>query len=335
VTRLQGALHGGLANALREGGQYGEARKEYETALKIFEELRDLRSRGVDLGNLGAVAMVEGNLAEALNRHRAALALFQQLREPAMEAVAWDELGRVFQRSEQWDEAERHHRESARIKEEAGDLAGAARSWNSLAIVSKNAGKLEAAEGWYRKAIEGGRAQGDLLPVSRAMSNLADLLQSQPKRLAEARQLAEEALALKRTIDPGAAEIWTTYNILANIANTEASLTADSHRGAQRGFPGTRQGLKKFLPLIVATLKATQNPDHQEDLYPVLERYSDPGFCKLVTAVQRIVGGERSSDVLGLDAYLDPAPSLIVGIILAALADPSTLSDLVPGGLET
>jgi len=312
---------------------------------------RSLRSRGVDLGNLGAVAMVEGNLAEALNRHRAALALFQQLREPAMEAVAWDELGRVFQRSEQWDEAERHHRESARIKEEAGDLAGAARSWNSLAIVSKNAGKLEAAEGWYRKAIEGGRAQGDLLPVSRAMSNLADLLQSQPKRLAEARQLAEEALALKRTIDPGAAEIWTTYNILANIANTEASLTADSHlqaelraqvrdyrrlaRGAQRGFPGTRQGLKKFLPLIVATLKATQNPDHQEDLYPVLERYSDPGFCKLVTAVQRIVGGERSSDVLGLDAYLDPAPSLIVGIILAALADPSTLSDLVPGGLET
>jgi hypothetical protein len=63
--------------------------------------------------------------------------------------------------------------------------------------------------------------------LSQRLSNLANLLQSQPGRLAEARELAEEALGIKQTLDPGAAEIWKTYNILAEITDREAAATAD------------------------------------------------------------------------------------------------------------
>ena len=346
VKRLTGALHTELADVLRDSGHYAEARKEYEAGLEVDEELGDLRSKGVTLGQLGTLAMWEGKLDEALTRYQAALALFQQLREPAMEAVAWHQLGMVFQRTQQWDEAERHYRESARIAEERGNLAGAAQTWNQLAIVSKADGKPEAAESWYRKAIEGGRAQGDLLPVSRALSNLANLLQTQPDRLAEARQLAEEALAIQKTLDPAAAEIWKTYQILAKIADKQAAVTPDSRRQAElqtqarehrrlareakRNFAGTRQELQKHLPLIRAALEAVQDSAQQENLDALLKRYSDGGWNKLVNAVRRIVAGERDPGALGLDSDLDREDSLIVGTILAALSDPSTLSDLLP-----
>ena len=39
--------------------------------------------------------------------------------------------------------------------------------------------------------------------------------------------------------------------------------------------------------------------------------------------------------VLGLDSDLDPEGSMIVDTILAALADPSSLSDLLPEGVAT
>ena len=75
---------------------------------------------------------------------------------------------------------------------------------------------------------------------------------------------------------------------------------------------------------------AAQDSAQQENLDALLKRYSDRGWNKLVNAVHRIVGGERDPGSLGLDSDLDPEDSMIVGTILAALSDPSTLSDLLP-----
>jgi hypothetical protein len=141
-------------------------------------------------------------------------------------------------------------------------------------------------------------------------------------------------------------EIWTTYRILAEIADKEAAVTPDSRRQAElqtqareyrrlareakRNFAGTRQELQKHLPLIRAALKAVQDSAQQENLDAVLKHYSDRGWNKLVNAVHRIVAGDRGPGALGLDSDLDPKDSLIVGTILAALSDSSTLSDLLP-----
>ena len=96
---------------------------------------------------------------------------------------------------------------------------------------------------------------------SRCLSNLADLLQHQPGRLAEARQLAEESLAIKQTLDPGAAEIWTTYNILAQIADqqsrpAEAAEYRRLARESKRRFAGTAHEMRRFAPLIAAVVGA-------------------------------------------------------------------------------
>jgi tetratricopeptide (TPR) repeat protein len=346
VKGLAGTLHTGLADALVDSGQYAEARKEYEAGLSIIEELGDLRSQGVIIGQLGTLAMEEGKLEEARARYRAVLGLFQQLREPASEANAWHQLGMVYQEARQWDEAERHYREAARIRKDRGDLAGAAQTWNQLAIVSEASGKPEAAEGWFRKAIEADRNRrtGNPKNLATDLSNLANLLQTKPGGLSEARQLAEEALALKKTLDSAAAEIWKTHNILADISEKEGALAADSRqqaelqadarshrrlaRDAMRNFAGSRQELQKLLPLVDATVKAAQDSTQQENLDAFLKVLSDGGWGKITKAIHRIIGGERDPEALCVD--LGPEESMIVETILAAWSDPSTLKDLLP-----
>jgi tetratricopeptide (TPR) repeat protein len=189
------------------------------------------RSEGVVFGQLGTLALREGNLVEAVRRYKEALLLFQRLGEPASEAIYQHQLGRVFQEARQWDQAERHYRESAVLEEHCGNLAGAAQTWTQLANVCRLSDRPQAAEHWYRKAIEGGLATGDTLGIATGLSNLADLLREHPGRLAEARQLAEQSLAIKETLDPGAAEIWLTYGTLAEIADRQSRpVEADKYR---------------------------------------------------------------------------------------------------------
>jgi len=225
VKRQKGVLHGEIADVLRNKRDFEESKKAYEAALVIDEELGDLRNTAVDKGQLGTLDMLQNNLQEAAERYHEALEIFQRLNEPEMEAVAHHQLGMVYQKAKQWDAAEQAYRESARIKESQGMIGGsngAAGTWNQLARVSEGAGKFKEAEAWYRKAIESHKSIGNLLLIASSLNNLADLLQTNyDDRLPEARQLAEDALAIRKTLDPSVSQIWQTYGILAEIAEQE------------------------------------------------------------------------------------------------------------------
>lgn len=347
VKRSRSAALSDLADALRSQGEFVEARNAYEASLRLDIELNDVRSQGVTLGQLGTLAMVQGQLEEAVKHHRDALELFQQLGERDTEAVYWHQLGMDFQMLRRWDEAERHYREAARLKEEEGNLAGvagAAGTWTQLATVSRMAGKPDSADGWYRKAIEAFRRGNNLKELSKALNNLASLLASQSGRRREAWSLAEESLRIKRALDPGAAEIWTTYWILADLAEQEAAEAADElararlqmeareHRRLARetklNFAGTRYELRRHAGTILGTVVATQDPARRVAFERELPGLVLNGWKSLVAAIRRILAGEREKD--SLCDGLDLEDSTIVAAILQGIEDPSSLQDLMP-----
>lgn len=334
VKQVRGTLRTDLADVLMLQGKYTEAREQYESSLRIKRELGgNLRGEGVVLGNLGTLALNEGNLADAVERYYEALQLSQQMGEPKGEAILQHQLGMAFQKAQQWEQAEHHYRESARLEEQRGDLAGAAQTWNQLAVVASVAGKPEAAETWYRKAIDGGRKTGDTVGLSKRLSNLANLLQSQPGRLDEARELAEEALAIKRPLDPSTAEIWTTYNILAEIADQQdrRDETVEYRRLARetkRNFAGTAYEMKQHLPVIVGTLNAIAAPETADDFRAALSKMEEHGWTNLVAAIHQVLDGERNAQTLC--EPLDIEDSMIIETTLAAIEDPSTLAGLLP-----
>jgi tetratricopeptide (TPR) repeat protein len=347
VQRERASCLSDLAGAFSDQGKYSEARDAYEEGLRLAEELRDLPNQGVILGQLGTLAMIERNLTEAAERFRSAQALFQQLKDPAAEAAICHQLGLVFQQGGQWDEAEDHFRESARIKEQQGMFSGpnsTATTWDALAMTCYFNDKPKASEMWCQKAIDGFRRAGDQVGLARSLNNLSGLLQNLPGRLTDARQLAEEALAIKQTLDPGAAEIWTTYAILADIAEKEAGGTSEAGhkeklqmqareyrrlaREAKFNFAGTRLELRKHAGMILALFLATQGEEQRKQMQEALGGLAQQGRPHFVAAIRSLLVGERSADVLC--ERLNWEESMIVEAILRGIEDPETLKDLIP-----
>ncbi len=338
VKQLVAVSQADLGDVLSHMGDYGGARIAYEQSLTLSKEVGDARQEAVINAQLGSLALVQGNLPEAAERYREALTTFQWLKEPASEAIVWHQLGIVCQKAQQWDAAEGAYRESARIKESQGNLAGAAKTWNQLALFNQGAGRLEAAEAWYRKTIEGSQAVGDRLNQSVALSNLANLLQNQPHRLPEARQLAEEALAFQQTLDPAAAEIWKNYDILAKIADKQGDTTQAREyrrlsREARGAFAGTQYQLRKHGQLIAMVVVAAMgNAEVKQQLEAYLKRMAEGGWGNLVAAIGRILEGERDEEVLF--EGLDGEDSMIITAILRGIADPETLKPFLEGEEE-
>ncbi len=323
VKRQCGTLQANLGNVLIDMGQYAAAQQAYENSLMIDQELGDQRGAAVAEGQLGTLAMLQNDLATAAQKYQSALQTFQQLQEPQMEAVAWHQLGRVYQESKQWAAADRAYRESASIGEQQGNLSGAASTYGQLAILSEKINKLTDAENWYFKALHIARTVGDRLGESKRLHNLANLLTNQPHRLPEAQKLAQEALAIDQTLDPAAAEIWNTYNLLAKIATAQGeNQTAQTYRqqarSAKAAFAGTQYELQQHEPLIAAVVAAIADQTTAEQMEPLLTKRSENGWEQLVIAIRRILAGERAIEALWED--LDADDSMIIQAIIDRLS---------------
>jgi tetratricopeptide (TPR) repeat protein len=319
VVLEKSTVHTDLADALRNSGQFDLAKQHYEQSLAIDKQSGDQRGEAVTNGQLGTLALLQGDLAEAERRHQTALELFQQLHEPLGEATAWHQLGYVYQAAQQWEAAETRYRRAAHLCEAQGQLQRAAKTWNNLAIVTASMGKWTEAEAWYHKATAGFEVAGDSKNYATGLVNLANLLQQQPERLTEARQLAEQALAIKQTLDPAAAEIWTTYSILADITEKQGDgAAAEAYRrlshDAKMNYAGTRYELEReHRDLTLGVVATVENVEVRQALETALDDATE-GQKNLAQAIRQILAGERDAEVLCEPLSFGEAP-----IVLAIL----------------
>jgi len=294
IHGLIGYSRADLGDVLTERGQYRNARVEYEASLAIARERGDDRSVAVALAQLGALALEEDKLDEAEQRYRQALETFRALGEPAQEATVWHQLGIVYQEARRFPEAEKAYRESARFKERHGARVGAARSWGQLAQVLERAGRLDEAEAWYMKAVGALQAEGTEAEQCVVLNNLADLLKDRPGRLSDARAHAEQALAIKKTLDPAATEIWKTYGILAQIVgkagddNTARGYRREA-RASYAAAPVGEETLRRRGVFVKGVVAAVFDVSMRSALDEVLAKMAQGGWTKLVEALRSIL----------------------------------------------
>ncbi len=136
--------------------------------------------------------------------------------------------------------------------------------------------------------------------------------------LAEAFKFAEESLALQQTLDPAAAEIWTTYTILAKIAQQQGyAAKAQDYRRLSRqsyaAFAGSRQMLKQNEGVIQAIVMAVGDAAVRQQVEEALSEAP-----ALATAIRQIWAGGRDED--GLCDELDREDGAIVVEILRRLS---------------
>ena len=332
--RSRAVLLADLGKVLTAQGKYSQAREAYEEALEQSKQLGDQRQQAVVLAQLGALALKQRDYAEAQSRQVAALQLFQTLSEPASEAMGWHLLGSIAQEQQDWAEAERYYRESLAIKEQLGDAAGAAITCDMLGIVTHRADRSVEAERWYMRGLEL-IVQADPGGVENAaiLNNLANLLVNKVQagsaataRLTEAKRYAEQALAIKETLDASSGT-WTTLNILANIADLEGHVEeARNYRRRERetfaAFAGNRYHIdQQHGQLITDIATASQgNVQVREAVDAKLPQLEASGW-KITVATQRIWSGER--DWQSLAKGLDRQDALLILRVLETIEQPA------------
>jgi SagB-type dehydrogenase family enzyme len=146
LSAFLGTLNTELGEIFLTMHQHERARQAFDTALRIAEELQDVRAQGISLIQLGALDLADSNPKAALERCRAALALLRPLHEPELEATAWHQLGTVLHAQQQWQEAERGYLEAVRIREQYGQLGAAQQSWQQLEVLKQQRGALGTTE---------------------------------------------------------------------------------------------------------------------------------------------------------------------------------------------
>ncbi len=313
--REHGIILTDLADVLRDQGKYSQAREAYEEALNVVEQLGDSHNQAVVLSQLGMLALLQRDFAEAKTSSRAALERFRYLGEPTGMATVWHQLGRVAEEQQAWAEAERCYRESLAIKERLG-----------------NAAAVEA-EGWYMRGLELYKQTNPGGPeTARSLNNLAVLLVNEMRagraaanRLTEAKRYAEQALAIRETLD-ASSEIWGTLGILAEIADLEGHAEeARNYRRRERetfaAFAGNRYHIdQQFGPLIAAITSAAKgDAQAREEVETVLPQLEE-GDWKIAAPIRRIWSGERDWDLLVEE--VDREDALLILRVLETIAQP-------------
>jgi tetratricopeptide (TPR) repeat protein len=307
--RQRGNLQADLGDVFTDLWKFEQAQKAYQDSLIIKEETGDIRGVAVVKNEMGILAMKQGKLHTAIQLHQESLQTFKHLKEPEREAAVLHQIGMVHQAIQQWEIAESAYRESAKISERHGYMVNASYTYSSLATLNEMRNKLVTAENWYRKALHSFQVNRDKRNEAKILYCLADLLANQPSRLLEARQVAIESLNIKQTLDPAAAEIWTTYNLLARIANMQRETNqANEYRQLARfskaAYAGTEYELEQHALFIGMVVAATREQSARDMLEPLLAQLKDNGEAPLVAAIKRILIGERSVEDLwdGLNA---------------------------------
>lgn len=250
VRSLQRVLHSSLGDAFRATQCLVDARKAYETSLRISVALKDLRGQGVDLHRLAALALTEGLMDDALAHYRAALRLFEEIGDRSSAAIAKHSIGQVMLERKRWTEAEQHTHEAARTRSELGDQPGAAQSWTQLATVVEKSGRANNAEALYRKALEAARKSRNPVLLRRQLVSLAKHLIAQTDNLEMAIDLLDEALS-EVSLETLSPDVWPIYGLLADVLSEEGHKTGDPLRLEQSS---NYRHIEKFGPRLQATL---------------------------------------------------------------------------------
>jgi tetratricopeptide (TPR) repeat protein len=333
VRRLISTIHTELGGVLILLGRYQDARAEYEGSLTLDTELGDDRGVAVVLGQLGTLALSESKLEEAESRYHQALQTFHRLGEPLSESTVLHQLGRVYQEGNRLQEAEHAYRESARIAEANGDGVAAAQTWGQLANVMYLTGRMDDAEAWYVKALKAVRAGGLRFEEATFLYNLAVVLVNRTGRLGDARACAKQALAIGKTLDPVATEIWNTYRILAVIAGKEGNLEAArgyrrAGRASYAAAPVGLETLRRLGDVVTEVVAAVVDPSQRLTLEEAIAEVREGGRTRLAAALRRILDGERDEDALC--EPLDGEDAVIVQGALRGIADPESLKEIPP-----
>ncbi|MEA2046326.1 MAG: tetratricopeptide repeat protein [Euryarchaeota archaeon] len=179
----------------QDTGDLDEARRLYEDSLKTFQELDDKSGVANTLLNLGILAQDTGDLGEARRLYEESLKTFQELGDKSDVANTQLNLGNLAQVTGDLDEARRLYEDSLKTFQELGDKSNVANTLHNQGILAWATGDLDEARRLYEDSLETFQELGYKSNVANSLAMMA-LLEETEGDLERALDLIQQAETL-------------------------------------------------------------------------------------------------------------------------------------------
>lgn len=301
---MAAAVLGEMGKCWRALGRWEKAAHCYEQASQESNQAGDQRSVAISKGELGTVRMLQRRYPEALAAYQEARERFTQLNEPSTLAVYWQQTGMVYARMQDWAQAEAACQESLKIQTNLNNKPGVASTLDDLGSLFNVQGRLEEAVTYYRKAADLYILLKNKNGEGKVCNNLADTL-VQLGRLEEARQEILHAIECREPFGQSA-ELWKSYEILANLetADGHPEAASEARLQARRLFLQYRRdgGESHFMGAewcqgVASAIQQGAEQSAQEKLKQVAHdpQLKDHYLKTLIPVLLAILSGERAA----------------------------------------
>jgi tetratricopeptide (TPR) repeat protein/predicted Ser/Thr protein kinase len=186
-----------VGDALLDKGDYPGARKQFDAALPVFQEIGAQRSIRSTLERIGNALYSEGKMQEAQTSYQQALRLDQEVDNPGMLASDYGNLANTLAALGDLEGALKMQQKALAAFNSIGSRRGTASVLDNLGDLFLEMGNPEQAKGYYQKALALHRETGYRVGEKHAISGLGEVMLAEGD-LAGARKQYEQALVLSQ-----------------------------------------------------------------------------------------------------------------------------------------
>jgi serine phosphatase RsbU (regulator of sigma subunit)/Tfp pilus assembly protein PilF len=169
----------GLAHAFHNLGvlhmyqsNYTQAISNYNNALDIRTDIKDIQGIAATNNNLGMVFYEQGDFDKALNYHFKALKSREEIKDKKGIADSYNNIGNIYLFLKNYDEALKKYTSSLRLRLEIQDKYGESTSYNNIALCYYYYKKYDDAISMTKKAITISENLNDKLGLGNNYNNL-------------------------------------------------------------------------------------------------------------------------------------------------------------------
>ncbi len=146
-----------------------------KVAMALSDSLHYKHGKAISLGVSGVNYDIMSNYKEALFCYLQALRLAEELQNVKLQAVVLSSLGSVYMWLEKYDLSYKYHIEAMVLYKKINNEFAYASVFNNLGIIAYRQGKIKEAIMYYNKSIDGARLHGDSNTLSASLLNMGEL----------------------------------------------------------------------------------------------------------------------------------------------------------------
>lgn len=204
-----------LADPLVQKGEFNEAVRISQLAVRIAEEMGDRLQLGLALYQVGAIHARRIPPKEALIYLEKSLAIFEEIGAKQEQVRALHAIGIAYDNDRRRELAIKSYERSLPLSEELGDTEMTARIFNGLGSAYTELGKLEMGLEYYQKARVLSEQNGHKVILHQVLNNIGRIYTAKG-RYAEALDCLHKSLKIVEDMG-SAADRWSLANKLQSI----------------------------------------------------------------------------------------------------------------------